>query len=155
MNVAQLIRTWYDIADGQSPGNPDMFFRFISIWVAANALYASRHSNERSDAKQILRFASDPDVVDRHRQLLDSDESYKAALAVIKERGVSDPRGGRKRTIQDERNVLEVLQSVYQVRCNLFHGGKLPGNVRDERLVDAAYAVTSLLISPLIPPASG
>lgn len=80
------------------------------------------------------------------------DVEYTRALQVIKARGVSDTRGTRTRVIQNERNTIEVLKCLYQVRCNLFHGGKLPGDPRDEGLVEAAYTVTSKLIGPLIAP---
>lgn len=58
--------------------------------------------------------------------------------------------------MRDPENLTEVLLCVYQMRCNLFHGGKLPGNPRDEALAEAGHAIVSGLIEPYLadPPAS-
>ena len=43
-----------------------------------------------------------------------------------------------------------VLRLVRIVRNNLFHGGKMPGNARDESLVKASYELASLLLEPFL-----
>ncbi len=80
---------------------------------------------------------------------MDGDLTYRDAVALLKELGVGNPRGYNRR-IRDERNLTEVCSCLYQVRCNLFHGGKLPGNPRDERLVEASYVIVSKLIAPYL-----
>jgi hypothetical protein len=57
-----------------------------------------------------------------------------------------------RRQIRRVDNLTEVLSCVYQVRCNLFHGSKAPGNARDESLVEAGYVIISKLIEPLLDP---
>jgi len=40
----------------------------------------------------------------------------------------------------------QVLRTIYQIRCNLFHGGKSPHNRRDRDLVRRAQAVLTTFI---------
>jgi hypothetical protein len=153
MELDDIINTWYRLASKgtiDASEDSDVFFKFIAVWVAFNALYASRYSNETGDREQVLRFAGQPDVVDGHRGLTAGDTAYVAAINVLKEHGVANLRGGGRRKISNINNLNEVLSCAYQVRCNLFHGGKAPGNPRDESLVGASYTIVSKLIAPFV-----
>lgn len=48
--------------------------------------------------------------------------------------------------MKDEYDLKEVMNCVYRVRNNLFHGRKLPGNLEDKRLVEDSYVVVSNLM---------
>jgi hypothetical protein len=50
--------------------------------------------------------------------------------------------------IKNLKNLRQVMRCIYQIRCNFFHSGKVPGNPRDEKLVDAAFTIVSKLIEP-------
>jgi len=153
MELDEIIGTWYKLASKgnvEAEENTNSFFKFIAVWVAFNALYASRYSSESNDRPQVMRFAGEPEVVDTHRQLVRENEQYLDAINTLKGRGVGNLRNGGARNISNPNNLNEVLSCVYQVRCNLFHGGKAPGNPRDERLVEASYIIVSNLIAPFI-----
>jgi hypothetical protein len=153
MRLSDIILTWYKLASGGQVDQTDIFFRFVSIWIAFNGLYTSRHSRDTGDWDQVRSFAGDSDAIDRHRQLLTTDKEYREAIDVLVERGVGNvSRGGVRRQIRRVDNLTEVLSCVYQVRCNLFHGAKAPGNPRDESLVKASYIIVSKLIEPLLDP---
>jgi hypothetical protein len=150
MELDEIISTWYKLASGGNVAleeNSNVFFKFIAVWVAFNALYASKYSSESGDRDQVIRFAGEPLIIDRHRQLAKDDADYLEAANILKERGVGNLRGGGTRKISSVNNLNDVMLCVYQVRCNLFHGGKAPGNARDERLVGASYTITSKLIA--------
>jgi hypothetical protein len=153
MRLSEIIMTWHKLASGGQVDQTDIFFRFVAIWIAFNGLYTSRHSRDTGDWDQVRSFAGDSDAIDRHRQLLKTDEEYCRAIEGLSERGVGNlSRSGVRRKIRHMDNLTEVLSCVYQVRCNLFHGGKAPGNPRDERLVEASYTIVSKLIEPLLDP---
>lgn len=40
---------------------------------------------------------------------------------------------------EDINSLSELKNALYQVRCNVFHGEKVPGNVNDDRIVSTAY----------------
>jgi hypothetical protein len=146
MTIDEIIQQWYTVACGGNLGELDIFFKFVAIWVAFNALYTSRHSDEIGDWEQVRSFAGEPSVIDRHRELLQNDHAYRNAVGVLKKRGVYDVRRRTLRRIRDENDLTAVTSCLYQVRCNLFHGGKMPDNPRDEALVFASYAIVSKLI---------
>jgi hypothetical protein len=150
MRLSDIILTWQKLASGGQVDQTDIFFRFMAIWIAFNGLYTSRHSRDTGDWDQVRSFAGDSDAIDIHRQLLNTDEIYRRAIDVLRERGVGNLSRGGRRQISRVDNLTEVLSCVYQVRCNLFHGGKAPGNPRDERLVEASYTIISKLIEPLL-----
>ena len=46
----------------------------------------------------------------------------------------------------NSRNWKSAISVIYQVRCNLFHGGKSPLQIRDWELADGAYNVLARFI---------
>lgn len=145
-----IAQKWYTLASGGEIERGDIFFRFVAVWIAFNALYASLHSHEEGDWNQVRSFAGEPEAIDRHRDLLKMDTEYRDKVEVLKHRGVYDPISGKRRKIRKERNLTEVASCLYQVRCNLFHGEKMPENPRDKNLVDASYIIVSKLIEPYL-----
>ncbi|WP_373515679.1 hypothetical protein [Persicitalea sp.] len=50
-----------------------------------------------------------------------------------------------------ENNELKTIKNVlYQIRCNIFHGEKTPGNVNDDRIVKSALPLLSYTVEHLI-----
>ena len=140
------ILEWYRLSKGEAIDQSDPFFRFVAAWVAFNAFYSSRMYDEVGDWNQVRAYAGEPEVVARHRTLLGTDSEYEQAVKVWSETGVYDTASRTHRQIRDARNLTQVASCLYQVRCNLFHGGKTPGNMRDRLLVVAAFTITSRLI---------
>jgi hypothetical protein len=159
MQVAQTIRTWHQIGLGEQVDRSDVFFRFIATWVAFNAIYCSRSAAqgcdlERThDAKHVSGFASDPEVIARHVQLLSVDPEYHSAVHVLADEGVAkliSTRRCSRQNITCVEDAKQVLLCVYQVRCNLFHGQKTPDSGRDRSLVNAAYTILIRIIRPCV-----
>jgi hypothetical protein len=69
-----------------------------------------------------------------------------------------DPMGDS--TIMVERNIIvpfdnytnltALKNALYQVRCNVFHGEKVPGEINDDRIVKAAYPVLLVIMETLV-----
>ncbi len=156
MEVADIVQKWYTLASGGDIDRGDVFFRFVAVWVAFNALYTSLYGDEVGDFNQVRSFSGSPKAIDRHRELISNDVDYLAAINTLKERGVLDlSRRNWRRQIRDLNNLTEVASCLYQVRCNLFHGGKMPDNPRDERLVEAGFVIVSKLIQPFLSNTNG
>ena len=50
-----------------------------------------------------------------------------------------------------ENNELKTIRKVlYQIRCNIFHGEKTPGNVNDDRIVKSALPLLSYIVEHFI-----
>lgn len=50
-----------------------------------------------------------------------------------------------------EKNNLRIIKNVlYQIRCNIFHGEKTPGDVNDDRIVKSALPVLKYIVDYLV-----
>jgi hypothetical protein len=56
VNVQEIINKWYELASGGNVERAEPFFQFVAVWVAFNALYTSRHSDDIGDWDQIRSF---------------------------------------------------------------------------------------------------
>lgn len=150
LEILSIANKWYTLAhECEVPAN-DTFFRFVAIWISFNALYASMYSDKEGDWNQVRSFAGNPDAIDRHRNLLSKDSVYLESVSVLKDKGVYDLRNRRWRNIRHEHDLTSVASCLYQVRNNLFHASKMPGNPRDKCLVEASYAIVVKLIAPFL-----
>jgi len=150
MDIDEIIRKWYTLGSGGDIERGDVFFRFVAVWVAFNALYASRFYNVTVDKEQVRRFAREHKAIGRHQQLIRDDSEYLQAVRILKQRGIFDTRTHKRTYISHESDLFSVALCLYQVRNNLFHGGKMPDNPRDETVVNASYIILSKLIYPYL-----
>ena len=154
MNVEKIIQQWYLLSSGENIDSGDVFFRFVSVWVDFNALYASRFSDVEGDKQQVLRFAQEFRANGTHLHLIRDDPQYRDAVDLLKQSGVYDTRTYRRRFIGQVDDLSGVMHCLYQVRNNLFYGGKMPENSRDENVVETSFIVLSKLIRPYLPEAA-
>lgn len=50
-----------------------------------------------------------------------------------------------------EKNDLKTIKNVlYQIRCNIFHGEKIPGDINDDRIVKSANPILDLITRYLV-----
>ena len=50
-----------------------------------------------------------------------------------------------------EKNNLRTIKNVlYQIRCNIFHGEKIPGDINDDRIVKSANPILDLITKYLV-----
>jgi hypothetical protein len=55
----------------------------------------------------------------------------------------------------DSSKLRQVKMVLYQIRCNIFHGEKVPGELNDDRIVKCAIPVLRRLLNFLFPGRSG
>lgn len=133
---------WYQI--GKDSDDPLM--RFFSYYLCLNILMA-KLSEEELDSKM-------KDWVKRNRSILNDayqsalrDDSFQAAIhKLIGECPVKRMR--RRRQQQSEESTMANLNDfgglvdvLYRIRCNLFHGEKDSMNPRDVKLVELAASI--------------
>lgn len=125
----------------------DPFVRFIAIWISFNALYENNLPAEK-EWQQIDAIAQRADLVASHSALLafPSATSYRDAITVLETGGVHSVRTGKQRTIDSQRKLASVLGCIYQIRCNLFHGGKHRDDDRDRQLSEAGFTIIASLL---------
>jgi hypothetical protein len=51
---------------------------------------------------------------------------------------------------ENYKKLTELKNALYQVRCNVFHGEKVPGELNDDRIVKTAYPVLFAIMEALV-----
>lgn len=145
-----LVSEWYTLATGAGspPDNPH--FRFLALWVAFNGLYSLKFPRAKTEVAQIRSFGSWGKAKEAHTAAL-SDAGYRKAIDILRQDGVFNFVTHQTEHLADEDDLVQVMRLVYRVRCNLFHGRKVPSNLRDRRLVSAAQVIVGALMSRIVP----
>jgi hypothetical protein len=125
------------------------FIRFMTAWIAFNSLYAHQGASIDGDWNQVQRFADDERLQEMHGRLLRHPDlpEYAESINVLAAHGVRNLRSGNVRRIRDSADLRSVLACIYQVRCNLIHGGKRTDDSRDQQLTAAGFIVIANLLS--------
>lgn len=50
----------------------------------------------------------------------------------------------------ESNDLLTIKNVLYQIRCNIFHGEKIPGDINDDRIVKSALPMLRFLVNKLI-----
>lgn len=83
-----------------------------------------------------------------------ADRFYVINMARIKAYNQSediDDQSKRNILVLCEKNDLRTIKSVlYQIRCNIFHGEKIPGDINDDRIVKSANPILDRIIKYII-----
>ena len=122
--------------------NDDAIVKFMMHWIAFNWLYSAyRQHDERAKIRAFCQ--------DRYEELSRYDAFATGAFLVFTDSPVTDELTGNKRTMSyrnlsshDKQTQIEsLLLTIYQVRCNLFHGSKRLRVQRDIELVRSSSII--------------
>ena len=86
-------------------------------------------------------------------ELIENDPDFVAKLQKLSQYKVLDMRPGHQgesKSINDIRSLDQVLDVIYQIRCNLFHGQKSMIDPHDRELVELAFQILSKIFRPII-----
>ena len=50
----------------------------------------------------------------------------------------------------EQNNLKTVKDVLYQIRCNIFHGEKIPGDLNDDQIVKSAYPLLKFIVNYMI-----
>lgn len=151
----KIIKAWYQVSqENKLPVLSDhemAYFRFMALWLAFNSFLTQTYQDIPGDKEKVRAFANEPKNANYHKYNL-KDENYKAKISVIQEKGVKDMRIGssRKFHINNQECLCELMDCIYQIRCNFFHGQKSVVDGRDINLVRSADYIVAKLINRYI-----
>lgn len=149
-NQRELIRRWFE----KSKRQRNAFDRFISLWISFNAFYAAEHLRE-SERQQLNNINNDYKnfFVELTRSNPKYFQDFKTYIETkTKNAGfIQDLRfpigqEKHKRRYANLGSLCEYLDCVYQVRCNLFHGGKNLEDGQDQEIVSRAYSSLAVFL---------
>jgi hypothetical protein len=149
-----LIHRWFQRAKSQSRCNPeDAFEPFIYCWIAFNGWYACTVPL-KNDRDCVERIGSDAEIRRIFEELLEDREIREIALRFRKKWPIPNLRSNGRRfgdaTPESALNLNNVLLQIYQVRNNLFHGGKSVEVKNDQDLVFFSFRILVRLLEKLL-----
>jgi hypothetical protein len=145
--VRERINWWLETADCPSQ-LPLEFTRFIALWEAFNGWARCWYSRRNGDRLLVCKIAEDRRAKQHFRELLESETAcYRHKLCELKELSpivtvnCVSTASSRSTSLDDISDLSQLLKVLYQIRCNLFHGGKSGDSRRDRCLAQLAYDV--------------
>jgi len=135
---------WYCYA---AETGDDSIAKFMMYWIAFNWLYSKE--NVRGDRLKIRQYCSDNyRILNRYKPWRDSPEAFK----VFDDGPVLNLSGDQTHPTPEQLyesvhtrygkiKVTSLLTTIYQVRCNLFHGSKQPRDTRDRELIKSSAVI--------------
>lgn len=149
--VRRLVIEWHQ----RSKRERDPTSKFIFLWFCFNAWLAFESEEDtdrqminwikgavgaRSRLRSSFQAASASTTFQRHLDGL-------IALSPIEATG---RRNNPPARVTSREDFGAVVEAIYRIRCNLFHGGKRPGDVRDKKLITVASRILEKWIGNLV-----
>ena len=144
-----LVDHWFRRAVGENIQFDD-FDRFVSLWIAFNA-WGNYVLSKDNDRQMIEAAKIDTRLNTWFQNLMRSDPSFMTEVKMLKDQcpvtRSKRYRGSYEATIANVNNFPEVLEVIYAIRCNLFHGEKQFDSPRNRQLVSHALVILSKLFA--------
>ena len=161
------LNAWYKF--GVEHNNP-FFIKFMTLWFAFNCMYKKyKGTHEYKDEKGKIQTRDDVEYEKINEWCEDKKNEEKLKLVhnrifnspfieIFKEGPVIDMKKGHE-TYPNKNNYENLMssngnlqmkglfQTMYQVRCNLFHGNKSPDNNRDLELVRCSGEILEICLN--------
>ena len=128
-------RGWGIIDDGDC---------FISLWIAFNGWMSGKFVNAITDKDKIESVKNMQDFKDVFNHLRGNDFAFKECLDKLE--GISvvkmQFRRNREQVFRYDGTFESLIEVIYRVRCNLFHGRKnIDEDKKDFELVELSYRI--------------
>ena len=124
----------------------DFFMRFMMHWIAFNWLYSSEDG--QSEREKIKSY------YEKNYKRFKYDPFGSVDIKIFMESPIYDGKTARANVHDYEGvksgNAKSLLMSLYQVRCNLFHGSKSLRIERDRDLVRASANILEKYLEALL-----
>jgi len=124
--------------------------RFISLWIAFNGWMRGRYGESLTDAKQIEHVKQNNEFQQAFRLLRQRSLSFSILLRALGQHKVANMRypGNEDRMLRYDGSFETLVDVIYNVRNNLFHGRKnIQDNKKDFELVVLSYRILRRLFT--------
>lgn len=142
-------RKWIEYLEKGLYSEDSHFLRFAVLWLSLASFLNERYQKEFGESKKLKEFKKE--FAKEYKRLVEDDEIFKNILDIefpetkktsrefvenLQTREIKDRDYFTNKDIYDFTKFLNV---IYQIRCNFFHGDKIPLDSDDEKLVQWAY----------------
>jgi hypothetical protein len=140
-------KSWLDYLENSIYKDASSFLKFAILWLSFNAYLNEVYSETiKGDKNKVLAFAgvnANVDFFNNSTNLVDTSKTFQKTknnkrlfVEDLQSRDISK----RKYLNFNNNNNLEAyLMVIYQIRCNFFHGDKIPFDPDDTNLVEWAF----------------
>ena len=118
--------------------------RFISLWIAFNGWMSSKFGEDTKDGNKIQSVKKMQDFREVFNHLRENNLAFKECLDKFEGISVVNMqfRNNREQVYRYDGTFGSLIEVIYRVRCNLFHGRKnIDENKKDIELVSLAYRI--------------
>lgn len=100
--------------------------RFIALWIAFNGWMRKKFGEDKKDWELIDGVKDLENMKDVYTRLTKSNQNFKRALHELSEYTVANMKCShdRRKDKKYEKTYESLIDTIYQIRCNLFHGRK-------------------------------
>jgi len=150
--IKNLIKVWHEKARRER----DVFSRFVFLWICFNAWLDFRSGKERD--REMIEYLKEQkrdlpalDLISSFNYAFESKDTCKILHGIVSLSPIKDSRGKFPDVnITNTEDIPNIVEAIYRVRCNFFHGRKEAKNPRDEQLVTVCARILEKWIGNLI-----
>lgn len=116
--------------------------RFMALWVAFNGWLKKKYGESRTDKMLIHKAKENEELKSIFETNKTGNDEYKIYLTRLEQYSVRDMRKPDDENRNKEYNgsYESLIEVIYQIRCNLFHGRKnVDEDEKDYELIEMAY----------------
>jgi len=131
----------------------DMGDKFIALWIAFNGWMKRTFGEGLKDRMLIERVKDFPNIRNTFDTLKTNNEQFAKCLEELSRHSIADMRfiTDSDRITKYDGSFRSLIEAIYQIRCNLFHGRKDPAeDKKDYDLVCLSYDILLLLFEKYI-----
>lgn len=138
-NHEKIIKGWIE----RGARETDPFFKFISYWIAFNC-WLITETGEDYDRKALDKLYKESGLYGNFSNIINDNNNKRlfndlAGIRPIKNKGRLHP-------INNVNDFKEVMNVLYAIRCNLFHGNKTDNENRDSEVMRAATPALEVIV---------
>ncbi len=122
--------------------------KFISLWIAFNSWLKHKYGESKNDNELLNEVIQNSDFEKAYKELEIHNIQFKryldelAAFSVINMKHYQD----RGKDLDYDGSFSSLMRTIYQIRCNLFHGRKdIEVDKNDQKLVELALKILLLM----------
>lgn len=122
--------------------------RFICLWIAFNGWMRGKYGENLNDAAQKSRVKQNQDLEQTFDMLNNISPSFSELLNKLRQYTVANMLNPDNRNLMRryDGSLTTLIDVIYLVRCNLFHGRKnIQDNMKDFELVVLSYRIMQRL----------
>lgn len=150
VEVKDLIKDWHR---NKAKNERDPFFRFLCHWICFNAWldYQSKKSTDRAMLNWLkLQTQDTSDIMASYEAMKLTTVGNQNLQSLTTMCPILDSKGRGDISIRDINDRDNIIEAIYKIRCNLFHGNKRSSSTRDTKLVTCANQIMTEWIDDLI-----